>query len=280
MKKLYVTDLDGTLLKNDATLSEFSRQELEKLIKEKNIYFTVASARGRNSIKFILKDFPFNIPIIENNGAYISDYITGEHKIINNIEKEICEDILDMIEEYKCKSYISSFNGKEDKLYYTDIINEGMELLRQTKLKENDKRLSKIDSFHDVVKKDKVVSFTIINKEEVLTPLVDAVVNKYKDSLNYNYEEDQYYKGWHWFTINAYEATKARAIETLKKTLTDEELELVVFGDNLNDIPMFKIGDRSVAVENAKDELKTFATEVIGNNEEDSVVKYILNNEI
>lgn len=280
MRKLYVTDLDGTLLRNNATLSEFSRKELIKLIEEQNIYFTVASARGRNSIKFILKDFPFNIPIIENNGAYISDYISGDHIIINNIKNEICEDILNMIYEYDCMPYISSFNGKEDKLYYKEIINEGMELLRQTKLRENDKRLSKIDSFYDVVKNDKVVSFTVINKEERLTPLVNAVMNKYKESLNYNYEEDQYYKGWHWFTINAYEATKARAIETLKKSLTDEELELVVFGDNLNDIPMFKIGNRSVAVENAKKELKSLATEVIGSNEEDSVVKYILSNEL
>ena len=48
--------------------------------------------------------------------------------------------------------------------------------------------------------------------------------------------------------------------------------KLVVFGDSLNDISMFKIADESYAVANAMDELKKIATYIIGSNEEDSVV--------
>lgn len=39
---------------------------------------------------------------------------------------------------------------------------------------------------------------------------------------------------------------------------------------------MFQMADRSIAVSNATAELKAYATQVIGSNEEDSVVKYLL----
>ena len=51
--------------------------------------------------------------------------------------------------------------------------------------------------------------------------------------------------------------------------------EIVVFGDSGNDIKMFQLADRAIAVANATDELKRYATQVIGSNNEDSVVKFI-----
>ena len=48
-----------------------------------------------------------------------------------------------------------------------------------------------------------------------------------------------------------------------------------MFGDNLNDLPMFEIADVAVAVENAFDEAKAKADIIIGPNTEDSVAKFI-----
>ena len=52
--------------------------------------------------------------------------------------------------------------------------------------------------------------------------------------------------------------------------------KVVSFGDNLNDIEMFKASDEAYAVSNACEELKEIATGVIGSNDEDSVARYIL----
>lgn len=275
MNKLYVTDLDGTLLRNDATLSQFSREGIIKLIKE-NVNFTVASARGCSSIKYILKDIPFSLPVIENNGAYITDYKSGKHLKINSIDLDICRDITNRCEKYNFSPFISSSSKVGDKLYYKEIINKGMDLLLITKTNERDPRLMKINSFSDVFIDDKIIGFTIIGKEKELSPLVEEIRGIYKDRLNYSYEEDQYYKGWHWLIINDASATKAKAINMLCRDYLNEQTELVVFGDNHNDIPMFNLPGTSIAVANAKDELKALATEIIGTNENDSVVKYIL----
>ena len=53
------------------------------------------------------------------------------------------------------------------------------------------------------------------------------------------------------------------------------DASLVVFGDEVNDIPLFRVATHAVAVANASPDLKLHATQVIGPNQEDSVVRYI-----
>jgi hypothetical protein len=50
---------------------------------------------------------------------------------------------------------------------------------------------------------------------------------------------------------------------------------VVVFGDNLNDLPMMEVADYAVAVDNAFDEVKAAADMVIGPNYDDSVARFI-----
>jgi hydroxymethylpyrimidine pyrophosphatase-like HAD family hydrolase len=52
--------------------------------------------------------------------------------------------------------------------------------------------------------------------------------------------------------------------------------QLTVFGDHINDIRMFELAGRAVAVENADERTKAAADEIIGTNDDDSVVKYLL----
>ena len=67
--------------------------------------------------------------------------------------------------------------------------------------------------------------------------------------------------------------SKAVAIRRLADEIGAERL--IVFGDNRNDIPMMKIADYAVAPENAIDEVKAIAHEVIGPNYTHSVDQFI-----
>ena len=64
MNTIYVSDLDGTLLRDDATLSAFSRNVLRELLRN-DIPFTVASARNVTSIRAILAGLKLHLPVIE-----------------------------------------------------------------------------------------------------------------------------------------------------------------------------------------------------------------------
>jgi hydroxymethylpyrimidine pyrophosphatase-like HAD family hydrolase len=52
--------------------------------------------------------------------------------------------------------------------------------------------------------------------------------------------------------------------------------QTTVFGDEVNDIPMFELAGRGVAVDNAILDLKRIAHEIIGPHHSDSVVRYLL----
>ena len=82
---------------------------------------------------------------------------------------------------------------------------------------------------------------------------------------------------WDTDGTKAFKVAKLDGIHTRLLELAGFESEnLTVFGDNLNDVKMFKTAARAVAVANATDEIKQYANHVIGSNEEDSVVKFIL----
>ena len=68
-------------------------------------------------------------------------------------------------------------------------------------------------------------------------------------------------------------ASKSHAVEYLRKAYG---FQLVFgFGDNLNDLPLFKACDQSFAVMNAAPEVKAKASLVIESNQEDGVAKWL-----
>ena len=66
MESLFGSDLDGTLLPDDATLSDHSRRELLSLLEE-GVKITVASARSVPSMKALLGGIPCRLPVIGSN---------------------------------------------------------------------------------------------------------------------------------------------------------------------------------------------------------------------
>ena len=72
MKKLYITDLDGTLLNQNASISPYSEQVIKKIIKQ-GIHFTIATGRSPIRIFSIVQNIPLKLPVILMNGAAIYD---------------------------------------------------------------------------------------------------------------------------------------------------------------------------------------------------------------
>ena len=83
---------------------------------------------------------------------------------------------------------------------------------------------------------------------------------------------DIYTHEW-WLEMIPKTASKAGAVLMLKEYLGCDRL--VVFGDQKNDIDMFKAADVSYAVSNAVDELKALATDLIQSNNEDGVARWL-----
>lgn len=273
MSALYVSDLDGTLLTNTPSLSSFSKSELGRMLRD-GLRFTVASARSVVTIRTLLDGLTLPLPIVEFNGAFISDLETGRHEIIHSIEPGVVEDIYRLISAFGCVPFISTFNGAEDCAYYCDIINDGMRWYLKDRLAANDRRMRSVDNLACSFR-DRVVCLTVIAQAGVLEDLEAAVRERHGGAVEMHRYENLYSPGWYWLTVHDGRATKDRAIRILQESRGLSRSELVVFGDQNNDIKMFQAADRAIAVANATPELKRCATQIIGSNQEDSVVKFL-----
>jgi 5-amino-6-(5-phospho-D-ribitylamino)uracil phosphatase len=270
---LYVSDLDGTLIRDDLTLSPWSRRELLSLLEE-GAAITIATARSIVSLSAILGDIPFRLPVIEFNGAYLTDYRTRHHRVVAAIDPALVPGIYGAIRDAGMLPFISTFDGHQDMLFYREVGNPGENAYLQERLSFGDDRLRKVDALEPALL-HQVVCFTLIDREERLAALARQLESSYGSRLVYTIYGYRYFPGWHFFSIHDALATKDQGIRALQKACGMEDAELIVFGDEVNDVAMFRVANRAVAMENAREEVKAVSHEVIGSNQSDSVLKWI-----
>ena len=274
MKRLFVSDLDGTLLRNEGRLSTFARSELTRMLDD-GLNFTVASARSVHSIREILEDLPLRLPIIEFNGAFISDYPSGEHRIVNSFAPELVESLFAQLRGRGFMPFVSSFDEGEDRLYFQTLDNSGMQFYHDNRVEMKDTRLQPPTDLSQALG-GQVVTLTMIDRKTPLVDLQARLHSEFSGRIASWVIENTYSPGWHWLIVNDRKASKAHAVRELAEEYGFEMEGLTVFGDHINDIPMLKEAAHAIAVANAQEELKQHATEIIGTNEEDSVVKYLI----
>ena len=274
METIFISDLDGTLVNNEAELSEYSLTNLKSLIAD-GLPFTVASARSIVSIQQMLKGLHLPLPVISFNGAYLSDLETGKHKIINSINSDAANSIFECFPRHNCVPYISTYTGIEERVYYNSVINEGMQWYLEERIARKDPRFRRTENLRNSLS-EQVVCMTLIDRKEVLDDLEKELLEKHGDHIEVHNFENQYSPGWYWLTIHDVRASKDQAIQTLKEFCGIEKSKVVVFGDNKNDLKMFQKANHAVAVKNATNEIKSHAHEIIGSNQDDSVVNYLL----
>ena len=261
---LYVSDLDGTLMRNNERLSEYTVRTLNELLRQ-GLPFTFATARSIESARVITGELEIKLPVITRNGAVLADNTTGRHIQKSVFTKEEVELLKQMLPELPSCGYVSCF--LDDIMIRTYMPADHTEGLQgYIDYYKNDPTMRKADDLDSMF--CGIPGYvTMIGEKDRIVPV---------------YEKAREYKGWeslfqkdtyrdeYWLEICPRNCTKAKSILKLKEEFGFKRL--LVFGDSLNDISMFEIADESFAVANARDELKKIATHIIGSNEEDSVV--------
>ncbi|HXS18701.1 MAG TPA: HAD family hydrolase, partial [Polyangiaceae bacterium] len=138
---LYVSDLDGTLLHSSGELSPRTRRGILALL-EQGVALTFATARSHFSVKSVLGQLPLALPIIEFNGAFLTDYASGRHLEVNALPVHVSLPVLEMIRRAGFHPFISSYDGARDRLHYDELINEGMRWYESRRRAAGDPRLT------------------------------------------------------------------------------------------------------------------------------------------
>jgi len=264
MGNLYVSDLDGTLLRSNEETSEYTNQVINSLV-SKGMLFSYATARSLITAKKVTKGINAKIPLIVYNGAFVFDNITEKILIANYFDNSV-HSVLDGLFCNGVYPIVYAFiNGKEKFSFVRELCTNGMAMFLASR--KGDIRTNEVNELSEL-KEGEIFYITCIDTPDKLKPLY----NKYKDKYHCVYQTD-IYTNEQWLEIMPLEASKANAIKQLRTMLDCEKL--IVFGDGKNDIDMFQIADECYAVANAHEELKKYATDVILSNDDDGVAHWL-----
>ncbi len=268
MKTLYVSDLDGTLLRSDQKTSEYTNETINALVRD-GMLFSYATARSWHTAHKVTDGLTAAFPLIVYNGAFIRDNASGKHLLENFFETDPAERMIRELIAGGVQPIVYAFiEGEEKFSYQKDAVNAATWefILSRT----GDSRERPVADAEELMN-GKIFYFSCIDEPEKLQPFYE----RYAMAHRCYYHRDIYSKE-QWLEIMPQKASKANAILQLKELLGCDRL--VVFGDGINDLDMFRIADEAYAVENAVPELKAAATAVIGSNDEDGVAKWLREN--
>lgn len=268
MKTLFISDLDGTLLRSTSQISRESCEIINDLTAQ-GACFSYATARSSYTALSVTEGLVCRLPVITKNGTFIEDLATRDISWKNVFSDEEAEEIYSMIRRNHLYPMVNSWkDGKELYYYNSAAVTEEIQWFLDTH--KNDKRIVPLQGESDILSGE-IFYFSCIGTGEMLQEAYDEIRQKYRCILSKDTYVDKM-----WLEIMPMQATKAHAALQLKSMCGCDYL--VVFGDGLNDIPMFQLADESYAVQNAVKELKEIATGTISSNQDDGVARWLHDN--
>ena len=248
---IILSDLDGTLFRNDKSISDFTKQTIRQA-QAKGLLFGICTSRAKvNAIKFLDGIEP---DILITNGGGIVYY--KEQKIYN------CEFTVE--ESRKLIAAAFEVFGKDITL---SVDNE--HALYSNSHEELGDKFWTFNDFLDFREPCMKMCIQSLDKEKV--EKVASVIGL--ENVDYLPFSDI-----PWYKLSKKGATKEKAIEELCRHLNITSSQIAAFGDDFNDIGMLKFCGAGISMENAIDEVKKAADSVCASNENDGVARWIENN--
>ena len=269
MKTLFLSDLDGTLLNSNAELTEFTKKALNKLI-DCGANFSVATARTFATVCDMFSGVNLQLPFILMNGVVTYDPVSRSNISVHTIDNSEAEKVLHCYEKHNKHPMLYFIHDEYILIKFTDFDNEHQKAYISQRDDLRRKVFLKCDDYN-LSDDDKLIYIVGLDKFESSEPLYNEISQK--TSLKSMFYRDNYTDCYFLETFNG-EVSKSSGALELKRMLGFDRI--IAFGDNLNDIPLFEIADEAYAVSNAHEQLKKIATGVIGSNDEDAVVKFMM----
>ncbi|MFQ5672071.1 MAG: HAD family hydrolase [Nitrospinales bacterium] len=266
---LYISDLDGTLLTPGGGFPDAAAARLNRLI-DRGLMFSIATARNYDAAYPLLQALNLNLPVVLFNGVYLTEFHSGRNiRLSRFIPRHIVADLIDLAGSMGVDPFI--FN-QANRVYFRGVTNPGSQ--NYVREQGGNGRLQRV-SHYDFLKSEDISGSLFIDSRAVLEPLYLALKEKYPADLNLYFAEDIAVRGHYWLQVFHRSANKGRMVEQLAEHAQIPLAKTVVFGDYLNDLEMFKIAGRAIAVENALPEVKRAAHQVIGGNDTFGVIDYL-----
>jgi Cof subfamily protein (haloacid dehalogenase superfamily) len=269
MSRVFITDLDHTFLRNDLSISDFTKDTWNSFSSTHTL--GIATARTYKKAEQFLKGLHINAPMILLDGSLI---VSEDKKIIDTkvITKDMGDQIINIGSKHNLYPFVLALKDKNlnEAFWYPKQRNDF-----QHRLLERYAGDDNLEEKADIKALKENFKLVYMGNEEELTDLKNELYKVFGDELKYILAPEAY-MGCYFLTLLHKDADKAHGLKKVNEYLNIDFEHYTVFGDNLNDIGMFELSGASVAVANAHAEVKKIATYISEHtNDEDAVAKYL-----
>lgn len=255
--KLVATDIDGTLVKWDTSVSDGVKDCIKKL-QENGVKVVLVTGRMHCATKHLRDELGLNSPVVSYQGGLIKDS-DGKTLYQENLDSDCAKEIINWA--HKNDVHLNLYI--DDKLY--------------------------VEKDDDCVKRytdGKFVPYTVCPFESLKIENVNKIlaidygnaerVTAWVNELQAKFPELYIVKSTPFFCeIGSSMAKKSLGVEFLAKHWNLSQDEILTIGDQNNDIELLKAGGVKVAMGNATPELKECANYITDSVENDGFVKAI-----
>lgn len=259
--RLVVTDLDGTFLKNDRSISNKNLEAL-KLLGEKKIIRAVATGRNLKKVIEVLNNHvPFDY-IVYSSGAGLYDWKEKTNIYNQNISIETSSKLLQFFIERKLNFHAFHpspenhlhwyFRGEnfceEFERYFDFNLNFASEL--------NLKQLPKTElcQFLVIIKEDDKLFAEMKNLIESISPEIRVIRSSSPIT-----------KGYIWIEVFHRSVSKGNGVKQICELLNIGQNETLGLGNDYNDLDLLEFTNYSFLTENAPHEIKHLFPNIVSN---------------
>ena len=261
MIKLFVSDIDGTILESGKKISERNIQAVQKMVAA-GITVTIATGRMYGAALPVAKELGVNVPIITYDGALIKS-VEGEVLHCQYLPADLIVEITNFFERKNW--YLQNYS--EDLLYCAVANNLTALYEKAIKVSCNEVGWEGMRN----LTKDVCKLLTISDTAEETFEKINTLKTEFGNRIEVTKSHPQFAE------IIAPNVSKAAAVKILAEKLGVEKSEVMAIGDSDNDLPMLQAAGFSVAMGNADDSIKSACTFVTTNCAEDGFADAVEN---
>lgn len=266
MKKkrhLIALDLDGTLLSNDQTVSEETKNVIQQAINDGHIVVIATGRPHRNSRQYY--DFlQLNTPMINFNGAFIHHPFNNSWKrtLHNPFPKSTALNIIDACYDLNVQNILAEVQDT----VYLDRHDETIMNIFSSPMTPKGTSPFSIGSVRKQLTDDPT-SILIYPRAEHVAELTNHLSDSHATVIGHRTWDAP----WHMVEVIKKGIHKALGVKQVADEYQIPRERIIAFGDEDNDLEMIDYAGIGVAMGNAIDELKDIAKYETLTNEEDGV---------
>lgn len=273
-------DLDGTLLNDENEISEENRNAIQ-YAQDRGFEVVISTGRAYFDVKNICKKAGISPYIIGTNGATIN---SKDGKVLSSIpiSKEHVESILKWLDErdfyyevftdkaiYTLKKSREHFYHEIQHLKSADLDRDQKKIAAEAERQFDQFGYVLVENYPDILKQEEEV-FNILACSFDQKKLAEGWTRFNRmDELGVVSSAD------HNIEITNKSASKGNALEKMAFLMNVSLEQSMAIGDSNNDLSMFRKVGYSVAMENAKDNIKAVCTSTTLKNDENGVAHAI-----